>query len=179
MDVRCEICVICIWMWELDHKEGWVQRNWCLKPRIGLPWWLRWSFFKKMPAVWENQVLPLDQEDRLEKEIKTHCSSVAWKIHGQRSLEGYSPWGHKEENTTEKSNCQHPLDHRKSKSSRRTSISALLTMPKPLTVWITINGGKFWKRWEYPSTWPASWETCMQVKKQQLELDMEQQTGSE
>ena len=37
---------------------------------------------------------------------------------------------------------------------------------------------KFGKRWEYQTTWPASWETCMQVKKQQLELDMEQQTGS-
>ena len=37
---------------------------------------------------------------------------------------------------------------------------------------------KFWKRWEYQTTWPASWETSMQVRKQQLELDMEQQTGS-
>ena len=63
-------------------------------------------------------------------------------------------------------------------SSRKTSISALLTMPKPSTVWITINCGKFWKRWEYQTTWPASRETCMQVRKQQLELDMEQQTGS-
>ena len=76
------------------------------------------------------------------------------------------------------SNCQHPLDHRKSKSSRKTSISALLTMPNPLTVWITTNCGKFWKRWKYQTTWPVSWETCMQVRKQQLELDMEQQTGS-
>jgi len=66
----------------------------------------------------------------------------------------------------------------KQESSRKTSISALLTMPKPLTVWITINCGKFWKRWEYQTTWPASWETHMQVRKQQLELDMEQQTGS-
>ena len=49
---------------------------------------------------------------------------------------------------------------------------------KALTVWITINYGKFWKRWKYQSTWPASWETCMQVRKQQLELDMKQQTGS-
>ena len=49
---------------------------------------------------------------------------------------------------------------------------------KAFTVWITINCGKFWKRWEYQTTWPASWETCMQVRKQQLELDMEQQTGS-
>ena len=45
-------------------------------------------------------------------------------------------------------------------------------------VWITINCGKFWERWEYQTTWLASWEICMQVKKQQLELDMEQQTGS-
>ena len=45
-------------------------------------------------------------------------------------------------------------------------------------VWITTNYEKFWKRWEYQTTWPASWEICMQVKKQQLELDMEQQTGS-
>ena len=67
---------------------------------------------------------------------------------------------------------------KKQESSRKTSIFALLTTPKPLTVWITINCGKFWKRWEYQTTWPASWETCMQVRKQQLELDMEQQTGS-
>ena len=44
-------------------------------------------------------------------------------------------------------------------------------------VWITINCGKFWKRWEYQTTWPASWETYMQVRKQQPELDMERQTG--
>ena len=67
---------------------------------------------------------------------------------------------------------------KKQESSRKTSTSALLTTPKPLTVWITTNCGKFWKRWEYQTTWPASWEICMQVKKQQLEPDMEQQTGS-
>ena len=63
-------------------------------------------------------------------------------------------------------------------SSRKTSTSALLTKPKPLTVWITTNCGKFLKRWEYQTTSPASWETCMQVKNQELELDMEQRTGS-
>ena len=46
------------------------------------------------------------------------------------------------------------------------------------SVWILTNWGEFWKRWEYQTTWPASWEICMQVRKQQLELDMEQQTGS-
>ena len=51
-------------------------------------------------------------------------------------------------------------------------------MPKPLTVWITTNCGKFLERWEYQTTWPASWEFCMQMKKQQLVLDREQQTGS-
>ena len=45
-------------------------------------------------------------------------------------------------------------------------------------VWITINSEKFFKRWEYQTTLPASWEICMQVKKWQLELNMEQQTGS-
>ena len=63
-------------------------------------------------------------------------------------------------------------------SSRKTPTSALLTTPKPLTVWITINCGKFFKRWEYQTTWPAFWETYMQVSKQHLELDMEQWTGS-
>ena len=54
---------------------------------------------------------------------------------------------------------------KKQESSRKTSISALLIMPKPLTVWITINCGKFFKRWEHQTTWPASWEICMQVRK--------------
>ena len=53
-----------------------------------------------------------------------------------------------------------------------------MTTLKPLTVWITTNCGKFLKRWEYQTTLPASCETCMQVKKQQLEQDVEQQIGS-
>ena len=66
---------------------------------------------------------------------------------------------------------------RKQQSSRKTSTFALLTMPKPLTVWITTNCGKFLKRWEYQTTLPASCETHMQVKKQQLEPDIKQQTS--
>ena len=58
---------------------------------------------------------------------------------------------------------------KKQGSSRKTSTSALLTMPKPLTIWITTNCGKFWKRWEYQTTLPASWEICTQVKEQKLE----------
>ena len=65
----------------------------------------------------------------------------------------------------------------KQESSRKTSASALLTMPKPMTVWITTNCGKF-QRWEYQTTWSASWEIWMEVKKQKLELDREQHTVS-
>ena len=67
---------------------------------------------------------------------------------------------------------------KKQEHPEKTSTSASLTMPKPLTVWVTTNCGEFFKWWEYQTTWTASWEVCMQVRKQQLELDMEQQTGS-
>ena len=67
---------------------------------------------------------------------------------------------------------------KKQENSRKTSTTALLTMPKPLTMWTKTNSGKFLTRWEYQITWPASWEICMQGRKQQLELGMEQQTGS-
>ena len=66
---------------------------------------------------------------------------------------------------------------KKARKFQKTSTSASTT-PKSLTVWITTNCGKFFKRWEYQTTWPASWEIYMQVKKQELELDMEQQAGS-
>ena len=52
-----------------------------------------------------------------------------------------------------------------------------MTRLKPLTVWIITNCGKFLKIWEYQTTLPGSCETCMQVKKQQIQPNMEQQTG--
>ena len=68
------------------------------------------------------------------------------------------------------------ITEKKQENSRKTSAS--LTELKPLTVWITKNCEKFLKRWEYRTTLPVSWETCMQIKKQQLELDKEQWIGS-
>ena len=67
------------------------------------------------------------------------------------------------------------LPFKKQESSRKTSIYWLCQ-----SLWLcgSPQTGKFLNRWEYQTTWPASWEICMQVKKQQLELDMEQQTGS-
>ena len=72
---------------------------------------------------------------------------------------------------------QDPLDYRKSKIiPEKKSTSASLTMWMP---WLhgTQQTGKFFKRWEYQTTLLASWEICTQVRKQQLEPDIEQQTG--
>ena len=65
---------------------------------------------------------------------------------------------------------------KKQESSRKNI--CFIDYAKDLTVWITRNCGKFLERWENQTTLPASWEICIQVRKQQLELDMEQQTGS-
>ena len=66
----------------------------------------------------------------------------------------------------------------KAREFRKTFTSASLTTLKSLTVWITTNCGKFLKSWEYLTILPASWETSMLVKEQQLEPDMEQWTSS-
>ena len=65
----------------------------------------------------------------------------------------------------------------KAREFQKNIYSALLTTPKPLTVCIKVKW-KILKEMGNQTSWPASWETCMQVRKQQLELDMEQQTGS-
>ena len=67
---------------------------------------------------------------------------------------------------------------KKQENSRKTSTSVSLITLKPLTVQITKYSEKFFKRWEFKTTLPASWETYMRAKKQQLEPDIEQQTGS-
>ena len=54
-----------------------------------------------MQEMKETRVRSLSQEDALEKEMATHSSILAWRIHGQRSLAGYNPQGHKLLNTTE------------------------------------------------------------------------------
>ena len=56
---------------------------------------------KNLPAMQETWVLSLGWEDPLEEEMATHCSILAGEFHGQRSLAGYSPQGHKESDTTE------------------------------------------------------------------------------
>ena len=61
----------------------------------------------------------------------------------------------------------------KARAFQKNIYFCFIDYAKPWTVWTTTNSGKYLKRWEYQTTWPASWETCMQVRKQQWELDME------
>ena len=64
----------------------------------------------------------------------------------------------------------------KARKFKKNIYFSLLTTPKALTLWIKTDCGKSLKRWEYQTTWPVSWEIWLQVKKQHLELDIEQQT---
>ena len=66
----------------------------------------------------------------------------------------------------------------KAREFQKNTYFRFMTVLKLLTMWLTTNCGKFLKRWEYQTTLPVSDKTCMQVKKQELELDMEQRTGS-
>ena len=67
---------------------------------------------------------------------------------------------------------------KKAREFQKNIYFCFIDYAKAFDMWITTNCGKFLKRWEYHTTLPASWEICMQVKKHQLELSMEQQTGS-
>ena len=62
-------------------------------------------------------------------------------------------------------NCQHPLDHWKTRRVSEKHLPLLYWLCQAFTVWITTNCGKFLKRWEYQATFPVSWEIYMQVKK--------------
>ena len=78
----------------------------------------------------------------------------------------------------QRSNCHHLLDCWKSKKVSEKQLFLFYWLCQSLWLCGSQQTGKFWKRWEYQTTWPASWETYMHVRKQQLELDIEQQTGS-
>ena len=122
---------------------------------------------KNLPAMQETWVQSLGGEDPLEKEMITHSSTLLGEFHEQRSLVGYTPWSHKESDTTEQlslSPCLSFLVYTMEIIRAPTSTSVSLTTPKPLTMWITTNCGIFLKRWEYQTTLPNSWETCMRSR---------------
>ena len=144
------------------------------------------QFWKTQQWLQENVFIPIPKKGNA-RELSNYCtfalishtSKVMLKLLQARLQKYGNLQLLKKRQRNQNSNCQHLLDHRRSKRvPEKTFTSALLTIPKPLTPWIKTNCGKFWKRQEYQNTLPASWKICMQVKKQQLELDMEQQTGS-
>ena len=146
---------------------------------------------QQWPQDWKRSIfIPIPKKGNAKEcsnyctiELISHGSEVMLKIL-QAKLQYYVNHeipdvqvGFRKGRGTRDQNANIPGSSKKQESSRKTSISALLTMLKPLTVWITINW-KILKEMGYQSTWPASWETYIQVRKQQLEPDMEQQTGS-
>ena len=147
---------------------------------------------QQWPQDWKRSVfIPIPKKGRV-KECKnyrtialiSHASKVVLKILQPR-LQQYVNWelpdvqaGFRKGRGTRDQIANICWIIEKARGFQKNIYFALLTMAEPLTVWITISNGKFWKRWEYQTTWPASWETCVQFRKQQSELDMEQQTGS-
>ena len=105
-----------------------------------------------------------------------NSSSQASTVHELRTSR-CSPWVWKRQRN-QRSNCQHLLDHRKSKRIPEKHLFLLYWLCQNLWLCGSQQSGKFFKRWEYQTTLSVSWEICMQIRKQQLELDMEQQTGS-
>ena len=112
----------------------------------------------------------------------SHASKVMFKIL-QARLWWYVNWelpdiqtGFRKDRRARDQIASFVESKRKQGDSRKTSSS--LTLLKPSTVWITTNCGKFLNRWGYQTTLPVSWETFMWVKKQHLELNIEQRTGS-
>ena len=120
---------------------------------------------QQWPQDWKRSVfIPIPKKVNA-KEFSNYCT-IALVSHQQRSAQNSpsqasiiheprifrsSSWFQKRQRN-QRSNCQHPLDHQESKSFRKTSTSALLITPKPWTVQMTTNGGKFLKRWEYQTT---------------------------
>ena len=148
---------------------------------------------QKWPQNWKRSVfIPIPKKGNAKEcsnyrtiALISHTSKVMLKIlqvrlrqYMNHELPNVQAWFRKGKGTTDQIADICWIFEKAREFQKKTSISSLLTTPKPLTVWITINCGKFWKRWEYQTTWSASWETHMQVRKQQLELDKEQQTGS-
>ena len=158
--------------------------------------------------MWEIQVQSLGQEDPLEKEMVTHSSILAWKIPwreepGRLHSMGLQRVRHDWETSlslfhnhssmiilqdTVRKNLHHlhkfwtffflSLDHRKSKKFQKNIYFCFIDYAKAFVCVDHNKLCKTLKKWEYQTTWPASWKICMQAKKQQLEPDMEPQTGS-
>ena len=143
---------------------------------------------QQWPQDWKRSVfIPIPKKSNAREcpnyctiALISHASKVMLKIlqaSTQQYMNGEFPDGQAGFRKAEEPDIKLPTtvgSSKKQESSREKS--ALLTTPKP--VLITTNCGKFSKKWGYQTSWPASWEIYMQVKKQQLKLDTKQQNGS-
>ena len=94
----------------------------------------------------------------LQARLRQYTVEVNWELSSQQWTENFQMFKLDLEKA-EEPEIKLPTSagsSKKQESFRKTSISALLTMPKPLTMWITMNCGKCLTRWEYQTTWPAS-----------------------
>ena len=144
---------------------------------------------QQWPQDWKRWILiPIPKKGNA-KEYSNYCSitliSPAGKLmvnNLQVRIHQYENWeppdvqaGFRKGRGTRDQNANiHWIIEKARDFQKKTSTSALLTTPKLLTVWIPKNCGKSFKWWEYQTTWPVSWEICMQVKKEELEPDMVQ-----
>ena len=151
--------------------------------------WCCESAVPNMPDIWKTQQWPQDLKMAVfipipKKGNAKECSNyhtIAFISHAskemlkilQASLQQYMNWelpdaqvGFRKGRGTRDQIANIRWIIVKAREFQENIYSASLTLLKLLTVWITTNCRKFLKRWEYQTTWPASWEICMQVRKQ-------------
>ena len=134
---------------------------------------------QQWPQDWKKSVfIPIPKKDNAKEHsnyckiaLVSHATKVMLKILQARFQQNVK-WKHPvvQAEFRKGRGTRDQIEHicwilKKQENSRKTSTSASLTRLKPLTVWITTNCRKFFKRWESKTTWPACWDICMQVKK--------------
>ena len=127
----------------------------------------------------QRRAMPKNVQTTIKIVLISHASKVMFKIHQVR-LQQYInqelpdvQTGFRKGKGTRDQTANICWIIEKAREFQKNIYFASLTMWKPLTVWITTNCGKFFMRWKYQTTLLVSWKTCIQVKKQQLESDMD------